>query len=287
MRARLDPHRVWKDPGVSDSYERPAIAGSGVIACGLAASASVATKVHLLARSDVSAWRAEEQAQGAAAKVPSGDPANVKVTTDVDDLIDSDLVVEAITEDLETKVEFLAELGTACAEADLATTTSSLSVSELGERSGHAERLFGLHVFNPVPKMELIELCIPHRVAPEIGSRALAWCERLGKKPVQVPDQPGFVVNRLLFPYLFDAVHLLERTQMSAQEVDDCMTLGAAHPMGPLGLLDFVGLDVAVAIGEGLQRDTGLEAHQPPQLLRDLVADGKLGRKSGAGFYDY
>jgi 3-hydroxybutyryl-CoA dehydrogenase len=102
-----------------------------------------------------------------------------------------------------------------------------------------------------------------------------------------VPDQAGFVVNRMLFPYLFDAVHLLERTEMSPEDVDSCMTLGAGHPMGPLSLLDFVGLDVAVAIGEGLQRDTGVEGHEPPQMLRDLVADGKLGRKSGAGFYEY
>jgi 3-hydroxybutyryl-CoA dehydrogenase len=274
--------------GVSDdSFERPAIAGSGVIACGLAACATVSSRIYLLARSDASAWRAEEQAQSAAAKVPKGDPGNVKVTTDVDDLIDSDLVVEAITEDLETKVEFLAELGTACAEAELATTTSSLSVSELGERSGHAERLFGLHVFNPVPKMELIELCLPERLRPGAADRARVWCQRIGKTAVEVPDQSGFVVNRLLFPYLFDAVYLLERTDMSPEDVDSCMTLGAAHPMGPLRLLDFVGLDVALAIGEGLHRDTGADGHEPPQMLRDLVADGKLGRKSGAGFYDY
>jgi 3-hydroxybutyryl-CoA dehydrogenase len=270
-----------------DTYERPAIAGSGVIACGLAACASATSRIHVLARSDASAWRAEEQAQSAAAKLSSGDPSHVKVTTNVDDLVDSDLVVEAIAEELETKVGFLAELGTACAEADLATTTSSLSVSELGERSGHAGRLFGLHVFNPVPKMELIELCLPDRLRPGAAERARAWCQRLGKTAVEVPDQAGFVVNRMLFPYLFDAVHLLERTEMSPEDVDSCMTLGAGHPMGPLSLLDFVGLDVAVAIGEGLQRDTGVEGHEPPQMLRDLVADGKLGRKSGAGFYEY
>jgi 3-hydroxybutyryl-CoA dehydrogenase len=270
-----------------ETYERPAIAGSGVVACGLAACVSAASRIHLLARSDASAWRAEEQAQAAAAKVPDGDPSNVRVTTDVDDLIDCDLVVESITEDLEVKSEFLAELGTACAEADLATTTSSLTVSELGERSGHRDRLFGLHVFNPVPRMELLELCLPEQLREGAADRARAWCRRLGKTTVEVPDQSGFVVNRLLFPYLFDAVRLLERTGMSPEDVDSCMTLGAGHPMGPLRLLDFVGLDVAAAIGEGLSRDTGAEDHAPPRTLRELVADGKLGRKSGIGFYEY
>jgi 3-hydroxybutyryl-CoA dehydrogenase len=269
------------------TYERPGIAGSGTIATGLAASASAAGPVLLLARSDASAWRAEEGTQSACSKADGGDPDNVRVTTDVSDLVDCDLVVEAIIEDLQTKAELIAELGVACPDAALATTTSALGVGDLGERSGHPERLFGLHVFNPVVKMELVEVCFPERVPPEIGHRALAWCERLGKKPVEVPDQAGFVVNRLLFPYLFDAVHLLERTQMSAEEVDACMTLGAGHPMGPLALLDFVGLDVAMAIGEALHEETELPAHDPPQLLRALVGERKLGRKSGAGFYDY
>jgi 3-hydroxybutyryl-CoA dehydrogenase len=270
-----------------ESYERPAIAGSGVIACGLAACASAASRIHLLARSDASAWRAEEQAQAAAAKAPEGDPSNVRVTTNLDDLIDCDLVIEAITEDLDTKAEFIAELGTACSEADLATTTSSLSVSELGERSGHGNRLFGLHVFNPVPRMELVELCLPERLRSGAADRAREWCRQLGKTTVEVPDQPGFVVNRLLFPFLFDAVRLLDRTGMSPEDVDSCMTLGAGHPMGPLKLLDFVGLDVAAAIGEGLRADSGAESHEPPRMLRDLVAEGKLGRKSGGGFYEY
>jgi 3-hydroxybutyryl-CoA dehydrogenase len=270
-----------------ESYERPAIAGSGAIACGLAACASIAGRVHLLARSDAAAWRAEEKAQATAAKLEDGDPSRVRVTTNVDDLVDSDLVVEAIVEELDTKTGYLAELGTACADADLASTTSSLSISELGERSGHTERLFGLHVFNPVPRMELIELCLPDRLRAGAAQRARTWCGRIGKTAIEVPDQAGFVVNRMLFPYLFDAVRLMEETEMSAEDVDSCMMLGAAHPMGPLKLLDFVGLDVAVAIGEGLHRDSDEDRHQPPETLRRLAADGKLGRKSGAGFYEY
>jgi 3-hydroxybutyryl-CoA dehydrogenase len=272
---------------MADSYERPAVAGSGAIACGLAACASTLGEVRLLARSDASARRAKRDAREAAAKLDGGDPARVMVTTEVAELAACDLVVEAIIEDLGAKGELLEELGRTASGSDFATTTSSLSVAELGDRAGHPERFFGLHVFNPVPKMELIELCFPPAVEGAVRGRAAGWCEALGKRAVEVPDQAGFVVNRLLFPFLFDAVRLHEESGMDADAVDACMTLGAGHPMGPLQLLDFVGLDVAVAIGEELQRDSGLASHEPPQLLRTLVAEGKLGRKSGAGLYDY
>jgi 3-hydroxybutyryl-CoA dehydrogenase len=135
--------------------------------------------------------------------------------------------------------------------------------------------------------MELVELCLPGGLRDGVGDRARAWCDAMGKTAVEVPDQAGFVVNRLLFPYLFDAVHLMERTGMSAADVDTCMKTGAAHPMGPLALLDFVGLDVSMAIGEALFDETGLPAHEPPQLLRAYVAERKLGRKSGEGFFTY
>jgi 3-hydroxybutyryl-CoA dehydrogenase len=272
---------------MADSYERPAVAGSGAIACGLAACASALGEVRLLARSDASARRAEGDAREAAAKLDGGDPERVVVTTDVAELAVCDLVVEAIVEDLGAKGELLAELGRTASGSDFATTTSSLSVAELGDRAGHPERFFGLHVFNPVIKMQLIELCFPSPVEGDVRDRAARWCEALGKRAVEVPDQAGFVVNRLLFPFLFDAVRLQEDSGMDAEAVDACMTLGAGHPMGPLELLDFVGLDVAVAIGEELHRESGLASHEPPQLLRSLVSEGKLGRKSGAGLHDY
>jgi len=147
--------------------------------------------------------------------------------------------------------------------------------------------VFGLHVFNPVAQMELVELCFPEGIRGEIARRAREWCRALGKTTVEVPDQAGFVVNRLLFPYLFDAVRLLERTHMSAADVDACMKLGAGHPMGPLSLLDLVGLDVAKAIGDSLHAQSGDEAHRPPGVIEKLIAQGKLGRKSGAGFHEY
>jgi 3-hydroxybutyryl-CoA dehydrogenase len=275
--------------GVSDSegYTRPAVAGSGVIGCGLAASASTLGDVRLWARSDASARRAEERAQAECSKVEGGAERRIRVTTSVADLEDCDLVIEAVIEELDPKAGLLRELGDACPDADLGSTTSSLPVTELGTRSGHPDRVFGLHVFNPVQRMELIELCLPDGLRDGVRERSLAWCQALGKTPIEVPDQPGFVVNRLLFPYLFDAVRLMERTGMGSPDVDSCMQLGAGHPMGPLRLLDFIGLDVAAAIGQSLFDDTGEERYRAPGLIQELTGEGKLGRKSGAGFYEY
>jgi 3-hydroxybutyryl-CoA dehydrogenase len=270
-----------------ETYERPGIAGSGTIACGLAACASVASQTLLLARSDASAWKAEEQAHSLCAKVDGADAKRIKVTTQAADLASCDAVIEAIVEELQPKIELLAAVGEAAGGADLATTTSSLSLEAIASGAGYPERTFGLHPFNPVVRMDLIELCIPEAASDEIGPRARNWCESIGKTVVEVPDEPGFVVNRLLFPYLFDAVRLMEQTGMKAEDVDRCMTLGANYPMGPLALLDLVGIDVAVAIGEALYADSQDEHHRPPGHLMSLVDQGKLGRKSGAGFYDY
>jgi 3-hydroxybutyryl-CoA dehydrogenase len=271
----------------AETYERPAVAGSGTIATGLAACATLASDVRLLARSDASAWKAEEQAQALCAKLDGADANRVRVTTDPGDLADCDLVVEAVIEELQPKVELLQAVGEAAAQADLASTTSSLSLDEIASSSGHPERVFGLHPFNPVARMDLIELCLPDGAREVITPRARSWCESIGKTVVEVPNEPGFVVNRLLFPYLFDAVRLMEQTGMRAEEVDRCMTLGANYPMGPLALLDLIGADVAVAIGDALYADSQEQHHRPPGRLMALVDEGKLGRKSGAGFYEY
>lgn len=271
----------------SDGYRRPGVAGSGTIACGLAACASRCGEVRLLARSDASAWRAEEAAQAAADRVEGADGGRIRVTTDPAELADRDLVVEAIAEDPQAKGELLAILAEICAGADLASTTSSLRIADLARRSGAAERMFGFHVFNPVARMELVELCLPAGLRDGLADRARAFAQELGKTAIEVPDQPGFVVNRLLFPFLFEAVRMIEQTGMRPADVDACMQLGAAHPMGPLKLLDFVGLDVAVAIGESLHADSGRDSDRVPERLRELAGAGRLGRKSGTGFYDY
>jgi 3-hydroxybutyryl-CoA dehydrogenase len=270
----------------NQGYESPGIAGSGAIATGLAAVSTTTADTILLARSEASAWRAEEKVVAACAKIEGAEPSRLRVTTDPADLADCDVIVEAIIEEVGPKGELLSTIAAHLGpNSDLATTTSSLSIAAIAEAAG-TEKLFGLHVFNPVPRMKLVEVCFPDGAA---GARekALAWCAALGKTAVEVPDQAGFVVNRLLFPYLFDAVRMLERTGMEAGEVDTCMKLGAGHPMGPLALLDFVGLDVAEAIGDALYADSSEAAHKPPGLIVEMVGQEKLGRKSGEGFYTY
>ena len=267
-------------------YESPGIAGSGAIATGLAAVATTTADTILLARSEASAWRAEEKVVAACAKIEGAEASRLRVTTDPTDLAECDIVVEAVVEEVEPKGEVLSAVAAACPDADLATTTSSLSIAEIAKAAGIDGRLFGLHVFNPVPRMKLVEVCFPDS-GDATRERALAWCAALGKTAVEVPDQAGFVVNRLLFPYLFDAVRFMEQTGMEAGEIDTCMKLGAGHPMGPLALLDFVGLDVCKAIGDTLFEASAEAYQKPPALLVKMVEEEKLGRKSGGGFYSY
>jgi len=269
----------------NQGYSSPGIAGSGAIATGLAAVSTTTADTILLARSEASAWRAEEKVVAACAKIEGAEPSRLRVTTDPNDLSDCDVVVEAIVEEVAPKGELIKTVAAACPNADLATTTSSLSIAAIAEAAG-VDKLFALHVFNPVPRMKLIEVCFPDGAA-DAREKALAWCAALGKTAVEVPDLAGVVVNRLLFPYLFDAVRFMEQTGMEAGEIDTCMKLGAGHPMGPLALLDFVGLDVSKAIGDALYAENGEAASQPPGLLVEKVGKGELGRKSGAGFYSY
>ena len=261
---------------------RLAIAGSGAIACGLAATAAHHGPVLLLARSESSAERARAQVERTLARLQAQvDPEHVQVVTDPAALVHAEFVVEAVVEHLEVKAQLLGEMHALLDPgAILASTTSSLSVERLARASGRPDRFLGLHVFNPVTKMALVELIFPAAASAQTRERALALCAGFEKVPVEVPDIPGFVVNRLLFPYLFSAVILLEETGMDAVEIDKCMRLGAGHPMGPLELLDMIGLDVASAIGETI----GTEV---PERLRELIAQGSLGRKSGRGFHLY
>jgi 3-hydroxyacyl-CoA dehydrogenase len=259
--------------GADTPQLRLGIAGSGAIACGLARTAACCdppVPCTLWARSEESAIRAVAALEGAG-----------EVTTEIATLASCDVVVEAVVEDAAVKAELLARLDDVLPDdALLASTTSSLSVAGLGRASGRPDRFGALHVFNPVHKMALVELAFGPEASQDTRARLTGICETLGKTVVEVADAPGFVVNRLLFPYLFDAVALIDRQGLEPEAVDTCMTLGAGHPMGPLALLDFVGLDVAVAIGESI------DAEIPPRL-RELADAGRLGRKSGAGFYEY
>jgi 3-hydroxybutyryl-CoA dehydrogenase len=262
--------------------KRLGIAGSGAIACGLAATAAHHHPVQLFARSNTSAERARATVEKTLARLGAEvDPDHVQIVTDPQELAQATFVVEAVVEDHDVKAQLLGELnGIVGPDAILASTTSSLSVERLAEASGRPERFVGLHVFNPVTKMQLVELIFPQAANEDTRRRALALCEDFEKTPVQVPDVPGFVVNRLLFPYLFGAVRLMEETGMDPTDVDTCMKLGAGHPMGPLALLDLVGLDVSKAIGETIGETI-------PARVQELVAEGALGRKSGRGIHSY
>jgi 3-hydroxyacyl-CoA dehydrogenase len=227
---------------------------------------------------DVILWaRSEGSKDRACARVED----SATVVTELSELSGCSIVVEAISEDADTKRGLYEQLADVLDDdAVLATTTSSLSVAELAEASGRPDRFGALHVFNPVDKMKLVELSFPAGASEDTKRRLHELCERLDKTAVEVPDAAGFVVNKLLFPYLFDAVRLLERNGLEPKAIDTCMKLGAGHPMGPLALLDFVGLDVAAAIGESIGTDV-------PGRIHELIAEGKLGRKAGAGFYEY
>ena len=261
--------------------ERLGIAGSGAIACGLAAVAAQRGSVVVWARSDGSAEKADRRVRALCERAGANVNGTLRVTSDGAELAAASFVVEAIVEDPEAKRELIRDLGGRLrADAILASTTSSLSIAELAEASGRPDRFVGLHVFNPVPKMELVELVFPAASSPDTRARARAFCVALGKTPVEVPDTAGFVVNRLLFPYLFEAVRLMERTGLEPEAVDTCMRLGAGHPLGPLALLDLVGLDVSAAIGRTIGADV-------PERVERMISDGALGRKSGRGFYAY
>jgi 3-hydroxybutyryl-CoA dehydrogenase len=250
--------------------ERLGIVGSGAIATGLARLAAERGDVVMWARSEASAERASTVIEDVA-----------EVVTELEALRESTIVVEAVAEDIAVKGEMHTLLADVLPEGVLvATTTSSLSVEELAARSGRPALFAGLHVFNPVERMDLVELVFPAAASDDTRTRFRALCEHLDKTPVEVPDVPGFVVNRLLFPYLFDAVRFQQETGLEPDAVDTCMKLGAGHPMGPLKLLDLVGLDVAAAIGDAIDCEV-------PERVRVLVAEGHTGRKSGRGFYAY
>jgi 3-hydroxybutyryl-CoA dehydrogenase len=258
--------------------ERIGIAGGGAIASGLACVAAEHGEVVLWARRPDAATAKVEKLIEKRGGVGAG---NVTVSDDLATLRDATFIVEAIAEEQDAKAALLRELGGAASNGTiLATTTSALSVSALAEATGRPHRFVGLHVFNPVPKMDLVELVFPEAAEQETRDRARALCAALGKTPVEVPDTPGFVVNRLLFPYLFDAVALLEESGLEPRAIDDCMRMGAGHPMGPLALLDYVGLDVSAAIGRSI-------GAQVPARVEAMIAEGALGKKAGRGFYEY
>ncbi len=208
---------------------------------------------------------------------------------DIDALQGADLCVEAIYEDLEAKKAIFRRLDEVVRPGViLATNTSSMSITEIGRVTKRPERTCGLHFFNPAQVMKLVEVVRGYNTSDETMAEAQAFAAQLGKTPIAVQkDQPGFVVNRLLMPFLAEACKVVEEGVASVEDVDTAVKLGLNHPMGPFTLLDFTGVDVCYAVMEYFYREFGDPAYKPPLLLHQLVRAGRMGRKSGAGFYDY
>jgi 3-hydroxybutyryl-CoA dehydrogenase len=212
----------------------------------------------------------------------------LELVTDLAALRDCDLIIEAVTEDLELKNRLWRELDGLCPPTTIfASNTSSLSIAEMAAATSRPDRFVGLHFFNPVPLMPLVEVVRSVRTSAETFERALGFSRRLGKEPIAALDRSGFIVNLLLVPYLLDAVRALEHGVASINDIDRGMQLGCGHPMGPLTLLDFVGLDTTVRIAEIMFDEYREPRYAAPPLLRRMVAAGLHGRKSGGGFYDY
>lgn len=213
----------------------------------------------------------------------------VRGTLRLEDLSDCDLVIEAIVENLDVKKQLFKELNGICKPSTIfASNTSSFSIGEMGTASGRPQRMVGLHFFNPVQLMKLVEVVRAKQTSDEVFAEAKAFGESCGKVPVAAADTPGFVVNRLLVPYLAEAIRMVERGEATPADIDTGMTLGCAYPMGPFTLLDYVGLDTTLFILEGWAKaEPSNPLFQPPKLLRDKVKAGKLGRKTGEGFFKW
>ena len=209
-------------------------------------------------------------------------------SVDLNDASDATLVLEAIFEDMIAKRELLKALDAICAPNCLfGSNTSSLSITEMASGLQHEEQFLGIHFFNPAPVMKLVEIIRGDATSEETLEVALDLVRSIGKEPVICRESPGFIVNRILIPMINEAVELLDRGVASREDIDQAMKLGANHPMGPLELADFVGVDIVLAIMEVLYSETGDPKYRPSLMLRRLVRAGKLGRKSGEGFYQY
>ena len=212
----------------------------------------------------------------------------LSATTRLSDLADCDILVEAIVENLDLKKETYRELDRLCKpETIFCSNTSSLTITELSAATSRADRFAGLHFFNPVPVMKLVEVVRTVATSDETFDTVFEFAKTLGKDPIRARDNSGFVVNRLLVPFLLDSIRALEEGVGSAEDIDKGMELGCGHPMGPLKLLDFVGLDTTYSIAQIMFDEYREKRFAPPPLLKRMVLAGRLGRKSGRGFYEY
>jgi len=213
---------------------------------------------------------------------------NLSGTTRLEDLKDCDLVIEAIIENIDDKAKAYAVLDSVCGQQTIfCSNTSSLCITELAARTKRPDRFAGLHFFNPVPLMKLVEVIRGLTTSDETYQAVFAFAQSLGKEPITAPDKPGFIVNRLLVPYLLDAIRSYEHGLGTIEDIDKGMKLGTGYPMGPFTLLDFVGLDTTYYIANIMFEEYREPAYAPPPLLKRMVLAGRLGKKSGHGFYKY
>jgi 3-hydroxybutyryl-CoA dehydrogenase len=281
------------------SITRVGIIGSGIMGSGIAeVAAATGHEVVLRSRSQAGADAmvaalekslAKQVEKGKREEAEAKEIAGrVRATTHLGELVDVDLVIESVVEDLAVKKELFAELDGVCKpETILATNTSTLPVVEMAMATGRPELVCGVHFFNPAPAMALVEVVRPITASDATVSAALAFAAKCGKDPVEVKDQAGFIVNALLFPYLNNAVRLLEQGVATREGIDAAMKGGCGFPMGPFALLDLVGLDTSLAILDALYEEYRDPNYAAVPLLRRLVTSGQLGRKTKKGFYDY
>ncbi len=212
----------------------------------------------------------------------------IELTTDLAVIGHADLVVEAVPEDERLKLTVMEAIdGVVSDGAIVASNTSSIPIAELAQSVSDPSRVLGLHFFSPVPVMMLVEVVVALDTSSDAVTRAKGFVERLGKRPIETKDRSGFIVNMLLVPYLMAAVRMYEEEFASREDIDAGMRLGCGHPMGPLALCDFIGLDVLYAVCDSLYEEFKRDEYAPPPLMKRMVASGRLGRKSGRGFYDY
>jgi 3-hydroxybutyryl-CoA dehydrogenase len=281
------------------AIEEIGIVGAGFMGSGIAESAARAgIRVSLYEPDDAALERSRERITASVARAVSGgklDAVEAEALTDriawstaLADLHGSQLVIEAIVEDEDVKARVFAELDdTLDAEVILASNTSSIPIAQLAAATNRPDRVVGLHFFSPVPVMKLVEIVIALDTGGETVARAESFVEAIGKTPIRTKDRSGFIVNMLLVPYLMAAVRMYEEGFASREDIDQGMKLGAGHPMGPLTLCDFIGLDVLYAVCDSLYEEFKQPEYAPPPLLKRMVVSGHHGRKSGRGFYEY